>query len=78
MRMSARFFGIERCESADFIYKLWEEMGLVIKDSLGDWRLTDLGLKHGGGWSRGNFKAITFDAEHLLPLMDEFYEKHRK
>lgn len=78
MRASAHFFGKERGESAKFIYDMWEKMGLIVKDKAADWLLTERGRELGGGLSKGKFATITFDKDKLLPLMDDFYEKHMK
>ncbi|MBE6747062.1 MAG: hypothetical protein E7558_06390 [Ruminococcaceae bacterium] len=76
-RMSARFVGNVVGKSAKWVYALWEEMGIVTKDKLGDWILTDAGKEIGGKMSRNNYCPVpTFDFEVIEKLMIDFYNKH--
>ena len=42
-RMSARFVAEKVGMSAEWVYEMWKDMGLVIKDKFGDWALTEVG-----------------------------------
>ena len=59
------------------VYEIWKDMGLVIKDKLGDWILTDLGRFIGGKMSSGNRLSVpTFDADFIIDKMIEFCKKN--
>ena len=78
-RMSARFFGIEVGMGTEWVYDMWKDMGLVIKDKFGDWALTEAGRSIGGRLSKSNHSPVpTFDFEVLEKMMIDFYNKHRK
>lgn len=78
-RMSARFVAREVGKSASWVYDMWNDMGLVIKDKFGDWVLTDLGRKVGGRMSEGSRLSVpTFEFEIIEKMMIEFYNMHRK
>ena len=42
-RMSARFVGRAVGMSTKWVYGMWKDMGLVVKDKFGDWALTAAG-----------------------------------
>lgn len=78
-RMSARFFGRLVGMSTEWVYDMWKDMGLVIKDKLGGWVLTEAGKKIGGKMSKSNHTPVpTFDFETVEKMMIDFYNKHRK
>ena len=78
-RMSARFFGQKILQSTEWVYGMWKDMGLVIKDKFGDWDLTDWGKQNSGKMSKGSrFPVPTFVFEVVEPMMIDFYNKHRK
>lgn len=76
-RKSARFIAQMLCNyTTKNVYEIWEDMGLVVKDNLGDWILTDLGKAVGGRMSDGNRLSVpTFDVESIINKMIEFCEK---
>ena len=77
-RMSARFVGKAIGTSAEWVYGMWKDMGLVIKDKFGDWALTEAGRSIGGRMSKSNYSPVpTFDFEVIEKLMIDFYKKHR-
>lgn len=45
--MSARFVGKKVGMSTEWVYDMWKDMGLVIKDKFGDWALTEAGRSIG-------------------------------
>ena len=75
-RMSARFVAIKLGQSAQWVYEMWNAMGLVVKDK-GNWLLTDLGRKVGGKYSSGS-GVPTFNFEAIEKLMVDFYNKTKK
>ena len=78
-RMSARFVAIEVGKSTSWVYEMWKDMGLVIKDKFGDWALTEAGREIGGRMSKSNHLPVpTFEFEKIEKLMIDFYNKHRK
>lgn len=78
-RMSARFLAKKVGMSTQWVYDIWKDMGLVIKDKFGDWILTDLGRKIGGRMSDGSRLSVpTFEFEVIEKMMVDFYNNHRK
>ncbi len=78
-RMSARFVAQKVGQSTAWVYDMWKDMGLVVKDKFGDWVLTNLGREIGGKMSSGNHLSVpTFDFETIEKMMIDFYNKHRK
>lgn len=72
-RMSARFIGIKLGKATAEIYDMWRKMGLVTKDKLGDWTLTELGRNIGGKMSKSNYLAVpTFEYDSVVRMMEEF------
>lgn len=77
-RMSARYVAKRVGMSTEWVYDMWKDMGLVVKDKFGDWVLTELGRSHGGDMSkRTNFPVPTFEFKVIERLMIAFYKKHR-
>ena len=74
-RMSARFIGQKVGLSTSGVYELWEAMGLVFKDRLGYWDLTDFGRANGGRLSNGRVPVPTFDFDSIVKMMVEYWEK---
>ena len=73
-RKSARFIAdmLSNYTTKD-VYDIWKEMGLVIKDNMGDWTLTELGKNIGGKMSNGNrLQVPTFEAEMIIEKMIQF------
>ena len=58
-RMSARFVGKAVGMSTEWVYDMWKDMGLVIKDKFGDWALTEAGRNIGKNW------VTTFSAKNI-------------
>lgn len=78
-RMSARFVGNKLGGSAEWVYKTWKDMGLVVKDKFGDWILTQAGRDIGGKMSKGQHLSVpTFDFEVIEKRMIDFYNQHHK
>ena len=79
-RMSARFVALEIGKSAQWVYDLWQEMGLVVKNNFGDWKLTSLGKSIGGKMSKNDRLSVpTFDFSTIEEKMIDFYKnKHCK
>lgn len=78
-RMSARFVGRAVGMSPKWVYGMWKDMGLVVKDKFGDWALTAAGHNIGGRMSKSNHCPVpTFDFEVIEQMMIDFYNKHRK
>ncbi len=78
-RMSARFVAKRVGMSTKWVYDMWKDMGLVIKDNFGDWILTDLGKKIGGKMSsNSNLSVPTFEFQIVEKMMIDFYNNHRK
>ena len=61
-RMSARFVGRAVGMSTKWVYGMWKDMGLVVKDKFGDWALTAAGHNIGGECP----KVITVLYQHLI------------
>lgn len=78
-RMSARFVGIEVGKNTDWVYAMWKDMGLVVKDKFGDWILTEAGRNVGGKMSQDNHCSVpTFEFNVIEKMMIDFYNKYRK
>lgn len=78
-RMSARFVAKEVGMSTAWVYDMWKNMGLVVKNKLGDWVLTDLGREVGGRMSKSNRLPVpTFEFEIIEKMMIDFYNRNRK
>ena len=77
-RKSARFIAQMLCNyTTKDVYEIWKDMGLVVKNKLGDWIWTDLGKNIGGKMSKGKQHSVpTFDAEFIINKMIEFCEKN--
>jgi hypothetical protein len=73
--MSARFVGNIVGMSTEWVYGMWKDMGLVVKDKFGDWTLTEMGRNIGGRMSNG---VPTFDFDIIEQMMVDFYDEHRK
>lgn len=73
-RKSARFIAnLLTNYSTKDVYNIWKDMGLVVKDKFGDWKLTDLGKNIGGKMSNGNSLSVpTFDDDMIIGKMIEF------
>lgn len=78
-RMSARFVGKEVGLSTESVYKMWYDMGLIVKNQYGDWTLTQLGREIGGRMSSGSrLQVPTFDIDMIAERMIDFWNKtHR-
>lgn len=78
-RMSARFVAEKVGQSAEWVYGMWKDMGLIAKDPMGDWALTAAGRENGGKMSgNGQFSVPTFDFETIEKKMIDFYHQHRQ
>ncbi len=78
-RMPARYIAIKLGQSAAWVYEMWKDMGLVVKNKFGDWTLTEAGYSIGGRMSKGKYLSVpTFDFETIENMMIDFYKKHRK
>lgn len=78
-RMSARFVANKVGMSTAWVYKMWKDMGLVVKDKFGDWVLTEAGREIGGKMSSGNRVSVpTFKFETIEQLMIDFYNQIKK
>ncbi|MBO5425911.1 MAG: hypothetical protein J6A25_10400 [Lachnospiraceae bacterium] len=78
-RMSARFVGNKVGKSASWVYSIWENTGLVLKDKFGDWALTDEGRSIGRRMSKNNYRSVAiFDFGVIEKIMIDFYVKHGK
>lgn len=78
-RMSARFVAKRVGMSTEWVYGMWKDMGLVIKDKFGDWILTDLGKTIGGRMSsNSNLSVPTFEFQTVEKMMIDFYNNYRK
>lgn len=78
-RTSARFVGRAVGMSTKWVYGMWKDMGLVVKDKFGDWALTAAGHNIGGRISKSNHCPVpTFDFEVIEQMIIDFYNKHRK
>ena len=72
-RMSARFVALRVGESTEWIYKTWENMGLIEKDGHIGYKLTELGKENGGKMSQNSAVSVpTFDYDTIVALMDEY------
>lgn len=59
--------------TAEDIYEIWSDMGLVIKDKSGEWILTELGSSVGGRMSKNTYLSVpTFDPETIIAKMIEW------
>lgn len=78
MMKSARFIAQELLNfSTSDVYECWKDMGLVVKDKLGDWILTDQGKAIGGKMSKSDRCPVpTFDSVKIVDMMEEFCKKH--
>ena len=77
-RMSARYVAKKVGMTTQWVYDLWNEMGLIIKDKFGDWVLTDLGKQNSGRMSKSNhLPAPTFDFGIIEKLMIDFYNSKK-
>lgn len=75
-RMSARYTAKKLGLGTKLIYQIWQEMGLIRKNKLGDWTLTDLGKQHGGKMSINSYSPVpTFEFETIKKLMVDFLYK---
>lgn len=78
-RMSAKFVANRVGMSTNWVYELWRDMGLVMKDKFGDWALTDLGRQLGGRISKSNYCPVpTFEFEKIEQMMIDYYIENRK
>lgn len=78
-RMSARFVGRAVGMSTAWVYDMWKDMGLVVKDKFGYWILTEAGKKCGGKLSKSNRHPVpTFSFTVIEQMMIDFYNTHRK
>lgn len=78
-RMSARYVGKEILKDTAWVYKIWEEMGIVFKDKFGTWNLTDLGKELGGKMSKSNHTPVpTFDLDFIIEKMNEYLMKTKQ
>ena len=78
-RMSARFIGRAVGLSTQCVYKMWHEMGLIVKDKYGDWTLTEFGQSIGGKMSNGNHLSVpTFKFDDIVPKMVDYYNANFK
>lgn len=76
-RMSARYVGREVGKSTKWVYEMWNQMGIVVKDKFGDWILTNAGKEIGGRMSKSEYCSVpTFDFDVIEKLMVDFYNKH--
>jgi hypothetical protein len=76
MMKSARFIAQEFSNmSTSDVYECLKDMGLVVKDKLGDWMLTDQGRSIGGKMSKSDRCPVpTFD-EKITDMIIEFCKK---
>lgn len=78
-RMSARFVADKVGMTTSWVYEMWKDMGLVVKDKFDNWILTDLGYKIGGKMSNGSKVSVpTFNFKKIERMMIDFYNKNRK
>lgn len=78
-RMSARFVAQKVGMTTQWVYTLWSEMGLIVKDKFGDWILTEAGRAIGGRMSHGSrLEVPTFDFEVIEKMMIDFFKKTHK
>lgn len=76
-RMSARFFGSKLNISTQEVYSVWEDMGIVVKNKIGDWIVTEAGTKIGGRSSKG-FGVPTFDFDSIKAIMLKYMKNCHK
>lgn len=77
-RMSARFIANKVGMGTTWVYDMWKDMGLVIKDKFGDWVLTDLGKEIGGRMSNNSHLSVpTFEFETIEKMMIDFYNEQK-
>ena len=60
------------------VYKMWEKMGVIKKDKLGAWIVTELGEKMGGRMSMGDTPVPTFKPDDIIPKMVNFENENKK
>ncbi len=78
-RMSARFVAQKVGMTTKWVYGMWKDMGLVVKNKFGDWILTGRGYDIGGSMSDGPKVSVpTFKFEVIEKMMIDFYNKNRK
>lgn len=78
-KLSAHFIATKVGKSTEWVYDMWKDMGLVIKDNYGNWILTDSGKSIGGKMSENSFCPVpTFHFEVIEKMMIDFYNKHKK
>lgn len=76
VRMSARFVALKINKNASWVYDVWKDIKLVVKDQSGHWILTELGRTHGGKMSLGQHTSVpTFDFDTVEHLMVDFFNK---
>ena len=77
-RKSARFIAQDLVDfSTSDVYECWNDMGVVAKDKVGDWTVTDYGESVGGKMSRSNYQQVpTFD-DTIIDMMIDFCNKRR-
>lgn len=76
MKKSARF--IAQCFSgytAKDVYDIWNDMGVIFKDKMGCWKLTDLGRNIGGSMSKSDYPQPVFEEDMIIDKMIEFFNK---
>ena len=78
-RMSASFIAKKIGMETKWVYQLWQKMGLICKNKLGDWALTELGRQYGGKMSIGSYLSVpTFQFEIIEKLMIDFFNSNKK
>lgn len=78
-KLSAHFIATKVGKSTEWVYDMWKDMGLVIKDNFGDWALTEAGKSIGGIMSKSSSHPVpTFDFEVIEKMMIDFYNTYRK
>lgn len=78
-RMSARFIARQIGMSTEWVYDIWKDMGLVVRDNWEDWILTELGKQIGGKMSQNSQRPVpTFIFETIEKMMIDFYNNYRK
>ncbi|MCD7893421.1 MAG: hypothetical protein LUG60_06925 [Erysipelotrichaceae bacterium] len=70
-RMSPRIMAPKFGMTTQGLYKVLNELGLVVKDSFGDWALTDAGKSVGGKMSKSNYPVPTFDFDTIAKMIKE-------
>ncbi|MBR4101010.1 MAG: hypothetical protein IKK51_03915 [Oscillospiraceae bacterium] len=76
MKKSAKFIAqlLVGYTSKD-VYDIWEDMGIVFKDKMGSWKITDLGRSIGGSMSKSDYSQPVFEEDIIIDKMIEFYNK---